>query len=141
MTLSAIFCPADYMQSRKEISHLIQLPKLCANKKAKAFGDPTAGAFPQLAPAVLVLHVTVTAPEQTPRNCSGQQFLFQKLLAQCDTTLVWVGGALGGDLSQAPLQARLIQERSGCSGERWMVQGCRSHSLGTKGTCLPPWQI
>lgn len=45
-------------------------------------------------------------------------FCSQKLLAQCDTTL-WVGGALGGDLIQAPLQTRLIQERSGCSGKRW----------------------
>lgn len=84
MTLSAICCPADYMQSRKEICHLIQLPKLCANKKAKAFGDPAAGPFPQLASALLVLHVTATAPEQTPRNCNGQQFLFPEI-----TRSVW----------------------------------------------------
>lgn len=80
MTLSAIRCPADYMQSKKEISPLIQLPKLCANKKAKAFGDPTAGPFPQLASAVLVLHVT----EQTPRNCNGWWILFPEM-----TRSVW----------------------------------------------------
>lgn len=118
MTLSAICCPTDYMQSRKEISPLIQLAKLCASKKAKAFGDPAAGPFPQLASAVLVLHGTVTAPEHTPKNALDGSFCSQKLLGHCDTT-VWVGGALGGDLIQAPLQARLIQERSSCSGERW----------------------
>lgn len=55
MTLSAICCPADCMQSKKEISPLIQHPKLCADKKAKAFGDPATAPFPQLASAVLVL--------------------------------------------------------------------------------------
>lgn len=82
MTLSAICCPADYMQSKKEISPLIQLPKLCANKNAKVFGDPTAGPFPQLASAVLVLHITDPKELQwtvvsVPRNDSlsvTQQF-------------------------------------------------------------------
>lgn len=86
MTLSAICCPADCTQSRKEISHLIQVTKLCANRKAKAFGDPPLGAFPELAPAVLVLHITVTA-QSRPRICSGQQFLFPEM-----TCSVWHNG-------------------------------------------------
>lgn len=77
------------------------------------------------------------SPEQSPRSCRGQQVLFPEMIRSVGhNSLGWRGS--WGDLIQAPLQARLIQERSGCSGETWMVQDADPTASVPKGpACLP----
>lgn len=128
--------PSRLHAVQKGDQSLIQLPKLCANKKTKGLWRPSCRTIPSAGLSRACYSCYSNSPGADPKELQWTAVSVPRNYSLSVTQHFGLEEPSGVTSSKLHSKQGLFRRDPAAQGRGGSVQGCRSHSLWTEGTCL-----